>query len=81
MLTELDVWYRLSSEKGLPGLLSEWRKRACLVGETIRVDTTEGTLTGTLISIDPLDGITLRTDSGLPLSLAPTDIKQLRGQS
>ena len=81
VLTELDVWYRLSSEKGLPGLLSEWRKRACLVGETIRVDTTEGTLTGTLISIDPLDGITLRTDSGLPLSLAPTDIQQLRGQS
>jgi BirA family transcriptional regulator, biotin operon repressor / biotin---[acetyl-CoA-carboxylase] ligase len=78
ILTELDAWYEIAVREGQSQLLSEWRKRACLVGETIRVETTNGPITGTLISIDPLDGISLRTDSGLALSLAPTEIKQLR---
>ncbi len=63
---------------GLPRLIAEWKRSVLWLGEHVRVETTGGTVEGTLVDLDPTTGLTLRTALGGVTFLPGGSVLRLR---
>lgn len=76
LLEAVDDWYgRLSGS--LRDYRKAWRARSFIVGKRVRVKQNGKTVPGVVEDVDPMDGITLRLDSGHPRTIRSEHVEHL----
>lgn len=78
LLTRLDKRYAEACRDGIGGTVAEWRQRAAFLGECVEIEVRGRPLSGTLLEIDPLTSLTLRTSTGVVDRFPIQDVQSLR---
>ncbi len=78
LLQVLDARYAEALRQGVACAVRDWRRRAAYVGECVEVESRGGTLQGTLLDIDPLSHLALRTPFGLVCEVPLREVQVFR---
>jgi BirA family biotin operon repressor/biotin-[acetyl-CoA-carboxylase] ligase len=81
LLLELERWYSIFLEEGIPVILKAWRDRAHIKGRQVKVTSFGETLVGIAVDVDSDGALILETRDGKQRRVMAGDVEYKNGMS